>query len=1173
MQPMLSRSLSLVIVILWGVSLASSGGAAEKGALHSPGAAEPKKSASGSTEQKKAAPGSAEQKSAAPASTLTAVTPLWRFKAPQEEQVRTVLELLAKEVGDIAADVSPDSKDGQRRTALQKRIELYGGWQEIMARRQVLERLTGAETTNLAEVEKRLQELKSHLPVPVPVSESPTPGIVEKIQSSLADRNRDIELAATSLQQAQQLLQENPQKVAQAKEKAKESAEIAAKIAKMSDKAVESGKSLTDLQIGNAELEQRVVQEQIARFQAEELFAKLSMPRREKNLEMAQLLLDQEQKRLNLYQEALDRHLEQDRRNKEAELQKKLQAEEEASTPQQKFLTRLETETLQVQRNIADLQQLRAGIAREISEQEKRLQTEKAELENLKTLVRQYGPQGPAADMLKSTYRLLKQRRRDLSVTIPPALDKQQEKLQERRLDIATHQAALDDEWQREKEILLRHLPDKQRDGFAKQSQKLLDEYHRTLTSERRFAFEVSIEWQRLALLPRDRQNVLGELEAFVLANVFWIQDADPLSGKLLRVAWQEVVAVDNPRSLRQEWKRLADPDNIQGFSLDLTIKEGYLLLGGVLVVLPGFLFFIHRRLRWVSRARHEEETRNDVSANGMNPFLRGTLQAALVPTWFLVTALLVEPFIQTMGYRVALSRASMHLALLFFLWSLVSRLPKVAGRTLFGFCFPEDWVRTLFTASRIVLWAYLLFMLPWAILDGPPFALRVLPRIFFTLFEISLAVAFYQLIRPASPFLRHALAGMTGSVAQADGKDRILRHPWLAWVWWLLLTAVVGLDGAGYRFGAAQLTRNGLLTLVTVLLLMGIHRLLDRIPERLGLWQEADAVPEKGSDSIENIQKLQSNMRRFSRLFLILTGVFLIASYWGVNEQALTALSQINLYSVTGVDGKIEFVTVADLVRFSMTLFLTFWLLAHVSSLLHLLIFSHWQVTEGSRYAVVMITRYALFLVGFLVAISWLRLDPGRLGWLVAALGVGLGFGLQEIVANFVSGIILLVERPIRVSDWITVGDVHGTVTQINIRATRVQNRDHQEILIPNRELITRQVTNWTLSNTSIRLCIPIGVAYGTSLERVRETLLGLARQQPEVMATPPPRVLFMRHGESSLDFELWVFLPQPDLQISMRDRLNTLINVAFAREKIEIPFPQREVHIRYPDREKAPA
>ena len=198
------------------------------------------------------------------------------------------------------------------------------------------------------------------------------------------------------------------------------------------------------------------------------------------------------------------------------------------------------------------------------------------------------------------------------------------------------------------------------------------------------------------------------------------------------------------------------------------------------------------------------------------------------------------------------------------------------------------------------------------------------------------------------------------------------------------------------------------------------------------------------------------------------------------------------------------------------------------------------------------------------LLALSEIHLDLGRLGWLMAAIGVGLGFGLQEIVSNFVSGIILLVERPVQVGDIVTVGNMSGTVRRINIRATTILNFDRQEVILPNRSLITREVTNWTRGDTINRLVISIGVAYGSDIEKVSQILMQIACEDPDVMKDPAASVVFMQHGESSLDFNLRVFIPSPSFIMVLRDRLNKRINREFEKHGIEIPFPQRDLHIK---------
>ena len=294
-----------------------------------------------------------------------------------------------------------------------------------------------------------------------------------------------------------------------------------------------------------------------------------------------------------------------------------------------------------------------------------------------------------------------------------------------------------------------------------------------------------------------------------------------------------------------------------------------------------------------------------------------------------------------------------------------------------------------------------------------------------------------------------------------------------------------------------------------------------------------------------------------------IVLALFLLASWWGLDQQAFRTLDDVPIYSVRGVGDTEEYVTAADVLRCILFLVGTFWLLRSLPGIYGFTLFPRLRMDEGLKYAILTISRYSIFAIGVVLALSEIHLDLGRLGWLMAAIGVGLGFGLQEIVSNFVSGIILLVERPIQVGDLVTVGAMSGTVKRINIRATTILNFDRQEVLVPNRSLITQEVTNWTRGDTTMRLVVPIGAAYGSDVEQVTETLNRIAREDPDVLEDPAPSVVFMQHGESSLDFNLRVFIPSPAVMMIARDRLNKAINREFARLGIQIPFPQRDLHI----------
>ena len=220
-------------------------------------------------------------------------------------------------------------------------------------------------------------------------------------------------------------------------------------------------------------------------------------------------------------------------------------------------------------------------------------------------------------------------------------------------------------------------------------------------------------------------------------------------------------------------------------------------------------------------------------------------------------------------------------------------------------------------------------------------------------------------------------------------------------------------------------------------------------------------------------------------------------------------------------------------------------------------------DIDAGTRYAYVTITRYGILAIGLLFAFSHIGADWSKLQWIIAALGVGLGFGLQEIVANFVSGIIILFERPVRVGDLITIGDTVGTVSRIKIRAITITDPDNFEVLVPNKAFITGTVKNWSLTSQITRLVVKVGVAYGSDVARAQQIMLDVAEANEQVLETPAPIVLFLGFGDSSLDLELRVFVGRIDHRLSTVNNLHLAIDKAFREAGIEIPFPQRDVHL----------
>ncbi len=222
-------------------------------------------------------------------------------------------------------------------------------------------------------------------------------------------------------------------------------------------------------------------------------------------------------------------------------------------------------------------------------------------------------------------------------------------------------------------------------------------------------------------------------------------------------------------------------------------------------------------------------------------------------------------------------------------------------------------------------------------------------------------------------------------------------------------------------------------------------------------------------------------------------------------------------------------------------------------------------HVELGVRHAIGTIVRYVVVTIGLLVIFQTAGINLSTLTVLFGALGIGVGFGLQSITNNFVSGIILLLERPIKVGDRIEVGDVHGDVVNISPRATTIVTNDNIAIIVPNADFISSKVINWSYTNRDVRFNFPVGVSYSSDPEQVRTVLLEVATAHPGVLNEPGPSVLFHEFGDSSLNFILRVWTREfATIPGVLRSDLNFAINRAFKDQGIEIPFPQRDIHIR---------
>jgi len=259
---------------------------------------------------------------------------------------------------------------------------------------------------------------------------------------------------------------------------------------------------------------------------------------------------------------------------------------------------------------------------------------------------------------------------------------------------------------------------------------------------------------------------------------------------------------------------------------------------------------------------------------------------------------------------------------------------------------------------------------------------------------------------------------------------------------------------------------------------------------------------------------------------------------------------------------GEIE-LSLSDLVAFGFTVWLALWLSRFVRFVLDEDVLPRAELPRGVPYAVSSFTHYVILLFGFMLAVSAAGFDMSRFALIVGALGVGIGIGLQDVVNNFVSGVILLFERPVQTGDTVQVGDIFGDVRRIGMRSSTVRTWSGAEVILPNSKLVSENVINWTLSDNLRRIEIPIGVAYGTDPERVLALLADVAVSNPEVLSDPAPSAIFVAHGNSSLDFELRAWTSSREWY-ALRSQLTVAINRAIREAGITIPFPQRDLHLR---------
>jgi len=706
---------------------------------------------------------------------------------------------------------------------------------------------------------------------------------------------------------------------------------------------------------------------------------------------------------------------------------------------------------------------------------------------------------------------------------------------------------------------------------------------------------DLSTYFNRLQALNESESQIVeltDELTDFIDQHILWIQSARPLGTRDLKEAGAALAWMFGP----SDWGNI-----VTDFRAALKTRWPLVLGTGLFVIaLIGFRRRLGAKIEAIGRSltAPEEATIGQVALVTVFTILRAAVWPAVL--WFLGALLLMATVQGGIELALAVGDAFQNSTkfLLVLMLAYETCRPRGLGEAHFGWR-----PRNIRVARRQIARLTLVILAM-----GIPVSISIhqsnntyetsLGRLAFIVAVVALAFFVHGLLNPKAGVLRDYLARNSGSWANR------LRYVWYPAA--VLTPVALGVASAlGYHYTALSICRQVLDSVAYLVIVVLIYYLalrwiqlgkrkmaMDQARKRSIAYEEHAARGEASGETrptvvkgaqfdVSSISTQAMQMLRAALLFLLLIGGYAI---WSDFIPAIGFLENVELWPgaelvstgpIAPTDGiaaggattelVYEMVTLKDVLWAIVLTVLTLIVAKNIPGLLEIAVLQHLPLERGSQYAISTIVRYTITIVGIAVAFGVIGVTWVKLQWLAAALTVGLGFGLNEIFANFISGLIILFERPIRVGDTVTVGTTSGTITQIKIRSTTLVDWDRKEVVIPNKIFVTETVTNWTLSSQLLRLVFPVTVEHGADMALAEEILLKIAKDQDNVVNDPAPSVMLDHVDDQGIEIDLRLFIPHIDHWVTVKHGVYTSIVARFHEAGIRFfNFSRRDIEVR---------